>query len=255
MSDNWKIEFYKKPFLTLKTIFVTFLLMSKVNLSEGVVSSPTLTDKVAKMIRQDILLGNLEPGRKLVVAELKDNYDVGASPIREALVQLSWKKFVQLEPQKGCWVAKVSQQELNDLFESLRVIGRVLLEKAIQSGDESWELNILTSYHKLSRINLHSDSPDMEEWEERHSQFQLSLLEGSNSHIMYNFYRDICNQLERYRHLWLSKVKAGEEQYHDIDKHEAIMKAVLARDLSKASELIELHLEHTANMLEKYIEA
>ena len=48
-------------------------------------SSPTLTDKVSKMIRQDILNGELRPGQKLVVADLKQKYNVGASPIREAL--------------------------------------------------------------------------------------------------------------------------------------------------------------------------
>lgn len=65
-------------------------------------SSPTLTDKVLRMIRQDILDGELKPGQKLVVAELKEKYNVGASPIREALVQLSWSKYVKLKPQKGC---------------------------------------------------------------------------------------------------------------------------------------------------------
>ncbi len=68
-------------------------------------SSPTLTDKVAKLICQDILSGELKPNQKLVVAELKEKYNVGASPIREALIQLSWIKYVKLEPQKrmlGC---------------------------------------------------------------------------------------------------------------------------------------------------------
>ncbi|TOO87055.1 GntR family transcriptional regulator, partial [Vibrio parahaemolyticus] len=41
------------------------------------VSSPTLTDKVSKMICQDILTGELKPGQKLVVAELKEKYNVG----------------------------------------------------------------------------------------------------------------------------------------------------------------------------------
>lgn len=76
--------------------------------------SPTLTDKVAKMIRHDILVGNFAPSEKLVVADLKTRYDVGASPIREALVQLSWSKFVVVEPQKGCWVAPISTSELAD---------------------------------------------------------------------------------------------------------------------------------------------
>lgn len=114
-------------------------------------SSPTLTDKVSKMIRQDILDGVLKPGQKLVVAELKEKYNVGASPIREALVQLSWSKYVKLEPQKGCWVAPVCKDELNDLYESLQMVSACLLNKAIVIGDENWELDVLTAYHKLSR--------------------------------------------------------------------------------------------------------
>lgn len=97
-------------------------------------SSPTLTDKVSKMIRQDILNGELAPGQKLVVADLKNRYNVGASPIREALVQLSWSKYVKLEPQKGCWVSPVSKKELNDLYESLRVVSSVLLKKPFLRG-------------------------------------------------------------------------------------------------------------------------
>lgn len=53
-------------------------------------SSPTLTNQVMEVIRQDILLGELAPGQKLVVADLKERYNVGASPIREAFL---WGKL------------------------------------------------------------------------------------------------------------------------------------------------------------------
>ncbi|MGL4985050.1 MAG: GntR family transcriptional regulator, partial [Plesiomonas sp.] len=75
-------------------------------------SSQTITDKIFHIIKKDILLGILKPNQKLVVAELKERYGVGASPIREALIKLSWSKFVCIEPQKGCWVAPVSVAEL-----------------------------------------------------------------------------------------------------------------------------------------------
>jgi len=127
------------------------------------VSSPTLTNKIMEVIRQDILLGELSPGQKLVVADLKARYNVGASPIREALVQLSWKKYVKFAPQKGCWVAPISVDELEDLFETNLILSRVLLERAIINGDEAWELNILTTYHKLSKINPAASDVDFTE--------------------------------------------------------------------------------------------
>lgn len=217
-------------------------------------SSPTLTDKVSKMIRRDILNGELLPGQKLVVADLKQKYNVGASPVREALVQLSWSKYVTLQPQKGCWVAPVSKKELNDLYESLRVVSSVLLKKAIAIGDESWELEVLTSYHKLSRMNNSAEEFDSAEWEERHQQFHVALLEGADSKNMFEFFSDLINQVKRYRFLALAGVPESEDLFN-INEHEMIMKLVLAKDAEQATERLDQHLIGSMRRIEKVIEA
>ncbi|MGF1710573.1 FCD domain-containing protein [Vibrio kagoshimensis] len=206
------------------------------------------------MIRQDILKGDLRPGQKLVVAELKEKYCVGASPIREALVQLSWSKYVKLEPQKGCWVAPVSKEELNDLYESLRVVSSVLLKKAIAMGDETWELEVLTSYHKLSRIQNVVEEFDSAEWEERHQQFHIALLEGADSKNMFEFFSDLINQVKRYRFLALSENSLSDDLFN-IDEHEMIMKLVLAKNSEQAAELLDRHLHGSMKRIEQVIEA
>ncbi len=216
-------------------------------------SSPTLTNQVMEMIRQDILLGELAPGQKLVVADLKSRYDVGASPIREALVQLSWKKYVNFTPQKGCWVAPVSIVELEDLFETNLVLSKVLLKRAIENGDESWELNILTSFHKLCRINPAEADVDLSEWEERHSQFHLALLEGSYSPVMLDLYREVYEQIERYRHIWVCRNRHYEERYHDNGEHEAMMKALLSRNSEQALALLDEHSQRAVEMIKAYL--
>ncbi|MFB9136058.1 FCD domain-containing protein [Vibrio sp. AK197] len=217
-------------------------------------SSPTLTDKVSKFIRHDILTGQLRPGQKLVVAELKDKYNVGASPIREALVQLSWSKYVKLEPQKGSWVASVCQDELKDLFDSLRVVSSVLLQKAIESGDEHWELDVLTSFHKLSRLDNPKTDEDWSEWEERHLQFHKSLLEGANSKTMMSFFNDLINQIKRYRYFAITRMNENEELYN-LEQHEKLMKAALAKDTKAAAEVLETHLTRSLTVIKKSIDA
>ncbi|MGR5452182.1 GntR family transcriptional regulator, partial [Vibrio sp. PNB22_3_1] len=183
------------------------------------VSSPTLTDKVSKLICQDILTGELKPGQKLVVAELKEKYNVGASPIREALVQLSWSKYVKLEPQKGCWVAPVCKEELNDLYESLRVVSSVLLKKAILAGNEDWELDVLTSYDELSRLSF-NETFCWKEWEERHLQFHISLLEGADSKNMFEFFSDLINQIKRYRYFAMATLNSESGNPFNMKEHE-----------------------------------
>ncbi|MEC6833102.1 FCD domain-containing protein [Photobacterium toruni] len=206
-----------------------------------------------EVIRQDILLGKLTPGQKLVVADLKEHYQVGASPIREALVQLSWKKYVKFAPQKGCWVAPVSVEELTDLFNAHHLISHELLKKAILQGDEAWELNILTSYHKLSRLNPASDNADLSEWELRHGDFHIAILSGSSSPVLLDLYLDIYEQLKRYRHIWLSQSRNSEERYHDGGEHEALMKAVLDRDVELAQTIMNEHSKNAVSSVSPYL--
>ncbi|MBD1568567.1 GntR family transcriptional regulator [Aliivibrio sp. S10_S31] len=219
-------------------------------------SSLTLTDKVSKMIYKDILSGKLKPGQKLVVAELKERYNVGASPIREALVQLSWNKYVKLEPQKGCWVASISLDELKELFESLRTISQVLLAKAIANGNENWELNVLTSFHKLSKIELKdAELEKLREWEDRYTHFHNALLEGAKSPIMYQFYQDISNQITRYRHLNNNPQVISETYAQYLEEHETMMKFTLSRDSEQATKHLNNHYSKAINLISGYFSA
>ncbi|MGD8112841.1 GntR family transcriptional regulator [Vibrio sp. TRT 17S01] len=213
-------------------------------------SSPTLTDKVAKLICQDILIGNLTPGQKLVVAELKDKYQLGASPIREALVQLSWDKYVILEPQKGCRVAPICGQELGDLYESLRVISAILLKDAISSADENWELSVLTAFHKLSRIQV-NEQTDWHEWEERLHQFYLALFDGAKPQNMYQFSTQLINQIRRYR--YYASAFRTDYSLCNIEQYEKIMKLALAKDAKAAVAAFDHYLIQTAKVLKPLV--
>ncbi len=216
-------------------------------------SSPTIANAVMEHIRQDILLGVLEPGKKLVVADLKNRYQVGASPIREALVQLSWKKYVMFTPQKGCWVAPVSLAELDDLFETSRVLSHVLLQRAIENGNEAWELGILTSYHKVSRLDPADPNIDLAEWEIRHREFHLALLAGCESPIMLDIYYDIYEQIERYRHIWISQARQYQQRYHDNGEHKALMQTVLDRNITLSQQLLTEHFQRARDMIKTFL--
>ncbi len=219
-----------------------------------IVSSPTLTDKVVKLICQDILSGELKPNQKLVVAELKEKYNVGASPIREALIQLSWIKYVKLEPQKGCWVAPVSKVELYDLYESLKVVSSVLLEKSIKEGSESWELEILTEFHKLSRFKFQAENFNWQEWEERQEAFYSSLLSGCFSKNMLEFFSDIIRQVKRYRRISLTHSPKNFSQLFNLDEHEKIMKLTLDKDLDGAKQQLAEQLYRMMKEIESTVD-
>ncbi len=205
---------------------------------------------MVKAIRRDILLGTFLPGEKLQMNELKQHYQVGGTPIREALVQLVWQHFVVMEPQKGFRVAPVSLNELRDILATRRAIAGLALEKAMQRGSEEWELSIITTFHRMERIQLDQPGVDYEEWGERHMDFHMALIKACNSPMMLSTLENIYNQLERYRHIWLNVELDEVTRYHDHGEHKAIMDAVLARDLQKALVLIEAHYQHVIDLAE-----
>ncbi|MBL4908219.1 MAG: GntR family transcriptional regulator, partial [Sneathiella sp.] len=81
-------------------------------------TSSTLATSVYDRIRQDILTGVLTPNKKLRTDELRELYDAGNSPIREALNRLSSDGFVVREEQRGFHVAAVSRTELQELVKT-----------------------------------------------------------------------------------------------------------------------------------------
>ncbi|KJF83655.1 FCD domain-containing protein [Photobacterium angustum] len=202
-------------------------------------------------IRHDILCGEFEAGQKLILSELKERYQVGGTPLREAMVQLSWQKYVKMEPQKGFWVADVSLDELRGILKARLALGHVALKDAIKKGDEAWELQVLTAFHKLNRLDPESALFDYDEWELRHKEFHLSLVACEGSEFILDMISNVYDQQERYRHFLLNANLSPEKQYHDNGEHEALMKAVLSRNVELSCQLLKEHGERLYQILEK----
>jgi GntR family transcriptional regulator, carbon starvation induced regulator len=68
----------------------------------------------AERLRSDIVSGAWSPGTKLKMRELLPRYDVGASPMREALARLAAEGFVEQRAQRGMRVPELNFEELQD---------------------------------------------------------------------------------------------------------------------------------------------
>ena len=78
----------------------------------------TLTSSVYERLRRDVLKAHLAPGEPLRIEALCARYDVGASPLREALNRLSAEGIVLREEKRGFRVPPVSLKDLRELTET-----------------------------------------------------------------------------------------------------------------------------------------
>jgi DNA-binding GntR family transcriptional regulator len=85
-------------------------------MSELRLERASTVDQLAAALRERILDGELEPGRRLIERELVEAYDVARHTLRAALRQLQAEGLVRVEPNRGARVAALSPDDLGELF-------------------------------------------------------------------------------------------------------------------------------------------
>jgi GntR family carbon starvation induced transcriptional regulator len=210
----------------------------------------TATEAAVQLLRRDIVSGALIPDSKLKIRELKERYGIGASPMREALAQLSAQGLVQQSSQKGFRVPPLTAAELMDITRSRQLIEVEALRLAIAHGDAAWEDEIVASYHLLEhyfrRIIPAPTSPS-DEFEIRHARFHRALIAACPLQLVRSFCETLYEKATRYR-LKL-RIDYGFSNGSPVAEHRNLMEAVLSRDVDNAVRELHAHMQLTADVL------
>ena len=207
--------------------------------------------QILDSLTNDILQGNYMPREKLHIRTLKERYNVGTSPLREALSQLIAKDLVISENQRGFYVSDISIDDLTDIYQARAKIESLCIEMAFQKGDDHWEANALAASHRLNKYS-ESEHIDMEEWQNRHSAFHESLVLGCMSPRLLQIRHSLYEKSTRYRNLWL-KENISNTKNLDINQkeHTELLDLALNRDTESAARLIEKHILTPVEIIKK----
>ena len=122
----------------------------------------SLAERAYQRLRSEILYGDLMPGERLRPADLQDKFQLGLTPIREALMRLSSENLVALDTNRGSRVSETSPAELSDLMATRRSIESLCLTSAMAHGDAAWEAEVVSAMHLLSKTPLPRSAKDRE---------------------------------------------------------------------------------------------
>lgn len=216
---------------------------------ELISSAPrSLTSQAFERLRNDIIRGELAPSERLRIQALSERYQIGATAIREALSRLVTDGLVQSEDQRGFTVAPVSREELLDLTQTRIQVEQMALRMAVANGDLEWETQVLSSFHRLSRIEHQPWSEEMVlNWTIAHRQFHEALFVGCGSPWTIKLCRLLYDKSERYRNL---SAFQGKERGRDVtSEHKDLADAAMARDAEALCKAIESHLSLTTRLI------
>ncbi len=215
----------------------------------------TLASHVYDRLRQDIISVTIPPGEKLHIRSLCERFDVGLSPMREALSRLSRESLVVQNDHRGFSVAQMSKEDLLDITHARCTLNGIAIRNSIEHGDAVWEESVVLAFHRLSRTPRYlpgQQSERSQAWEIAHRNFHSSLIAASGSRRMEAYCEDLFDSAERYRHIGR---KAGIKGENRDKEHRGLMEAVVERDADKAVAFITAHFEHTAALVRKVLKA
>ncbi|MBE9606879.1 GntR family transcriptional regulator [Acetobacteraceae bacterium H6797] len=215
-------------------------------------STVLVSHDVQSRLKGDILDGRFAPGSKLGTAMLQETYDASVGTLREALSHLRSEGLVEMEAGRGFRVAPISAEDLCDVSALyIEFEERAAVESVLQ-GDEEWETGVLTSFHRLARIEALPQKERIErssEWLLYHRQFHEALVADCPSRWVLRVRAGLYDHMERYR---LISQKHRPLSIHKRREHELIRDAALARRATEVGQLLRSHLEETTQTVLKY---
>jgi DNA-binding GntR family transcriptional regulator len=104
-----------------------------------------LSEQAYRLIKNDIVTCKLAPGQMIGQAALTQAYQVGVTPIREALRQLAQEGFVQSVPRMGYIVSLITVQDIEEIYEMRMILEVSAVRMAAARGSVTQLTSILQS--------------------------------------------------------------------------------------------------------------
>jgi DNA-binding GntR family transcriptional regulator len=152
-------------------------------------------EQLAGLLRERILEGDLEPGRRLIERELVETYDVARHTLRAALRRLEADGLVRVEPNRGARVASLSGADLVELFALRLALEREAAHLALERGGGRLPEAVHEAARDLNRLAQRSATP----WSElaaAHHRVHESLVAAAHAPRIERAYAALSTELD-----------------------------------------------------------
>ena len=197
-----------------------------------------LKQKAYNIIKDKILRCEYAPNFYLSEKIIIDSLGMSRTPVRDALGRLEQEGLVKIQPKKGIWVAGLTFQDVNHLFEFRKLV----------------EIYAMRSHaHKIEKDTLQCicDEVENNSFENAEQEYALDdefhelLINNTGNNYAIQAYASMKNQIHRLR--ILTGRYGGRNNHIDLFRreHAAILRAMLEEDYKKATEALEIHLTNS----------
>lgn len=215
--------------------------MQITNVPTGISPAETVGPQIYRLLRRQIIQAELLPGERLSESEVAKTLSVSRQPVREAFIKLSEEGLVQVLPQRGTFVTKISVAAVMDA-RFVREAIEADIVRLVAESHAAGAIEELRGQIALQKQVPHNDRAAFLRLDER---FHRTLAASAGKSYAWNVIESVKAQMDRVRFLSVDDMHISRL----IDQHERIVEAIATGDQMDAEKAMRLHLREILNSL------
>jgi DNA-binding GntR family transcriptional regulator len=206
------------------------------------IGAANLREQVRRALEAAIVAGELEPGALYSAVALGERFGVSATPVREAMLELSKDGFVVAERNRGFRVLEVSERDLYEISD-IRLLLEVPSTVKVAAIIESEVLDRLAEI--AGEISAAAAAGELIPYLDLDRRFHVDLI----SRLGNNRLTDLVDLLRRQTRLFgLDQLVESGRLVESAHEHHDLIEAMRARDEAATEGIITTHIKHTRGL-------
>ncbi len=202
-----------------------------------------------ELIREAIVDGRLEPGRRLKEEELARELGISRTPIREALLVLQTEGLVESSPNRGSFVRSYGAEDLRDMYDlralleghAARLAATRLTDGGLRRLDESCD-----------RFEQVAEAHDLQGLVRVNAGFHDVIIDAAGSARLASMVRAVIVLPLVFRsYIWYSPEQVRISAHY----HRQITRALVAREPDRAELIMKEHVFEARDLLVAHVRA
>ena len=197
----------------------------------------TLSEKVYKAFKRDIVQGVYAPGEPVTEKVLAKIYKGSRTPIREAALRLQQERLLRIVPNRGYFISQISLQDLNEIYEYRTAVECAAAELAASKGADA---EVLAELIRLAETSFRTDSRESYmKFIEADTAFHMDIARLSRNQMLVRAVAEARCCMERIMYAAIDIHYYGEVPTRE---HCDILKAIEERDPDRARQRMYEHI-------------
>jgi len=198
----------------------------------------SLHGQLVARLRDLIIEGDLAPGERVPERELCERFGVSRTPLREAFKVLAADGLIQLLPHRGAKVARLTVADMEEMFPVMGALEALAGELAAERIGEEGIAEIQALHYQMV---LHQKRGELAPYFRLNQQIHEKILAAAGNDTLSTIYRGLAGRIRRARYLAnMSNARWAQA----VVEHEAILKALVARDGPALGRILKDHLKN-----------